>query len=272
MKNDIEIAFETYCDVVFNLDAKLSFWKSFLNTSIEEFRKGKPNQMELFGAIFTAYDIDQIMNLGYLKTYMKKNVSITASELDKYIDEFFTWVMNLAILKIYNAVELFLLTSIQLNKFPELGNSIKCKKDSDNINSKIKSYLTDLNIKVNTKNNKHIIEFLKTNENIDLFLKQPIRIDLKSTWGSFFEMASILRNIIAHQGTIISKDAYNEIKQNANDLFHRYFKLNKDEFDNMHLSPIISQFMNFINYYNDFVVNVVKFLFNEKDLKFLKMY
>jgi hypothetical protein len=125
---------------------------------------------------------------------------------------------------------------------------------------------------VDTKNNRHIIQFFKhQSTDITSFLTLPIRIDFTTSWENFFELVSTLRNVIAHQGTIVSADTHNEIKSKAKDIFEKYFNLPKDDNGYMNLHPIADQFLNFTCLYNDFAVNVVKFMYKKSDFTIFKM-
>jgi len=270
-KHDILTAFEIYKNTVFAVDADLRFWQSFLKRSIDEYKNKSSRPDEVFSAIFLAYDINPVTNDGLIKTY-KKVYSIKTLDLDKHSKDFFVWVMNLSILKTYNALEIFLLQAIHLRYFPTHKNPIANKRAVEQINSEIKSYLTTQNINADTKNNRHIIEFLRQqSSDITSFLKLPIRIDLTTKWENFFGLISILRNVIAHQGTIVSVDTHNEIKSRGKDIFQRHFILPKNENDYMNLRPLDDKFLDFLFLFNDFAVNSVKLIFNEKDLTIFKM-
>ncbi len=111
---DILSAFEIYKDIVFNVDAGLRFWQSFLKLSISEYKNKNSRPEQVFAAIFPAYDINPTLNNGLLMTH-KKVLSINTLNLDNQSQNFFSWVTNLSILKTYNALEVF----------PFGGNSLK---------------------------------------------------------------------------------------------------------------------------------------------------
>ena len=149
---------------------------------------------------------------GYLKSY-ETPFELHTKDLEIHRKFFFFWVMNLSILKSYNALELFILQVIQLSYFPTLQNPINGKKQADEVQKQIKNYLLNNNLQYDTKNNRHIIQFLKyQSAQCCSFLDHRMRIDLKTNWENFFELFSILRNIIAHQGIILNSDIHNEIK------------------------------------------------------------
>lgn len=275
MKSDtnynILTAFEIYKEVIFGVDVDLRFWQSFLDLSIREYKMKNPKIEEVFTAIFPAYNINPHTNHGLLKTD-NKILSIKTKDLDKHSQDFFVWVSNLSILKTYNALEIFLLQAIQLKYFPEIKNPIENKKATNQITDKIKSYLKSKDIKVDTKNNRYIIQFLKQKStDITIFLEQPVRFNLTTNWENFFELISILRNVIAHNGIIVSADILCEINSKAKDIFNRHFSLSKNNKYYMILSPITDQFLEFISFYNDFALNSVKLMYNESELTIFKM-
>jgi hypothetical protein len=177
--------------------------------------------------------------------------------------------MNLSILKAYNLCEILLFRSIQLLFFPSLNNPIESRKYTNAINTEIKKNLP----KPDSTNNRHIIEFLKLKvQKFDTFSDQKIRIDLTTNWASFFEMFSILRHIITHQGSIVDINTHNQIKSKAKDIFERHFDLFENNLGFKILNPLEGDlFSDFINLINDFSLNTVKFIFNETDLSFLDM-
>jgi hypothetical protein len=75
--------------------------------------------------------------------------------------------------------------------------------------------------------------------------------------------------MVAHHGTILTPDAYNEIKSKARDIFDRHFELLKDKSGYNNLRPKPDQFLDLISLFNDFTVNVIKLLYNQSDLTFL---
>jgi len=106
--NEILKAFEIYKNVVFATGVDLSFWKSFLELSINEYRKGNAASAELFTAGFFVYNLSPINSQGSLKSHEAIR-SIGSNELEKYKSDFFSWISNLVILKTYNALEIFIL-------------------------------------------------------------------------------------------------------------------------------------------------------------------
>lgn len=269
-KSEILKAFDVYRDIVFATATDLSFWKSFLKTSINDYKVNNPNQVELYDAGFYVYEYGLDSSNGFLKGH-KEIRSIDTSNLERYKDDFVSWVSNLTVLKVYNALENFVLQAIQIKYFPSI-NFTGSRKSINHINKAIITYLKNEDMNDDTTNNRHIIRFLiNKSPNINLFLNQSMNIDLITNWGNFFELISILRNVIAHQGTVINIDTQNEIKSKAKDVFQRYFLIKKDEMGNQHLQPNNEQYSGFISYFNTFSLHLVQCMFDENDLKFLEM-
>jgi hypothetical protein len=265
----IKDAFDTYKNTVFMIETDLSFWQSFIKLSIKDYQS-KPSRPEvIFQAIFHAYNINPKTNSGFLKT-VKTNYSRKTVDLEMQSGDFFVWIMLLSMLKTYNALENLLLQSIQIKYYPLLKDPILSKNACDAIHREIKNNLISIGVKPDPKNNRHLIDFIKTKSSlIKSFLILPVRVDLITSWEDFFELISILRNIVAHHGTIISSDTHNLIKSKAKDLFERHFVLKEEGAGYNHIKPIQEQFLNFLNYYNDYSVNVVKLIFNQNDLTFI---
>ncbi len=264
----INEAFEKYRQDIFALQNDIQWWRSFLTISIDDFIKNNSNNKVLYESIFTVYDINPNSNSGYLKDH-ELSFSYSTNELHDKKNNFFNWIINLAVVKAYNSVEILLLESINIKYFPEKKINFNNKKAPGQINSEIKKYLQDNSFTINSSNNQHIIDFIKGNsQNFLRFTEQITRDESKTTWDNFFIMFSILRNVITHNGMIISQDTKNQIQSLAGDFFKSYFKLSPIAT----LIPIQDQFINFLVFVNDFTINTVKFIFEEKNLEFLKLY
>ncbi|QIL39076.1 hypothetical protein G7074_07140 [Pedobacter sp. HDW13] len=271
METEILKAFKIYKRIVFTADTDLSFWKSFLERAIDEYCIKNPNNIELFTSVFCAYNFNLDKNEGYLKS--SDNIRlIEKNNLKKCGDDFFSSISLLLILKNYVAIETFILQAIHIKYFYLQGSLLGNRKAASRINNEIKAYLKEINIKSDNKNNRHIIEFLKSKStSISSFLSSKIRVDLDTSWGNFFEIISILRNIIAHQDQVVTSDTINEIKSKGKILFKNHFITKKKEVDKANFTLNIKNTSNFLAFFNDFSLNIVKLMFEEKDLKFLGM-
>jgi hypothetical protein len=271
LKYDVSEAYQGYIGVVFQIDIDLQFWNNFLKYSISTYQEKEASRREIFSSLFGAYDIDVNNDTGYLKLH-KESRTINIPELQEYREQFFGWVINSSIVKIYVAIETVLTQTIWVTYYPSNPNPQEKNKNAERLMKEIRTSLRTAGHNDETKNNHHIIEFLtlKSTE-YEKFLKKPIRVDLKTTWRDFFELVSILRNIVSHVGSKIEPDTLNEIKSKAKDIFERHFDNKEDEYGELHLVAVQAQIGNFINLMNDFTLNTLKIVRNERDFRFLNM-
>jgi hypothetical protein len=271
MKNDIAKAYENYVEAVFQVGIDLNFWSSFLKTYVEKFQKENIEAREIFSSLFGAYDIDISSNSEFLKIY-EKSKTISSDDLGEYRVNFFSWVINSGLVKVYIAIELALIQTIWDKDFSNLPNPAVRKKNADAIQRKIREKLCENSKSGETKNNRHIIEYLSLNSSeYQSFLSKPIRIDLTTTWANFFELVSILRNIVSHVNSKIDTDILNEIRSKATDIFERHFTIVLDPQGELHLMAVQDQIGDFLNLINDFTLNTIKIARNETSFDFLKM-
>ena len=255
-------SFETYRNAVHSTNSDIAFWTHFVNNSVSEYETKRISIMPAYASIFCAYNIDPFLNTGSLMG--GKDIKILENtKLEESSVIFFNWVLNLSILKVYNSLEIFLLDAIAVIYFPD-----EISSDHKKINGKIQEYLRNNSDKVNTKNNKHIIQFLsRESEAFKSFSNNFVRIDLKTTWEQFFEFISILRNIIVHNAMILTKDTQNIVKTLSKDIFERYFGLS----DCNVLTPQRGNFNSFIGLINDFALNTIKIASGKSDFSCFDM-
>lgn len=271
MKSTLSRSYAEYVEVMFQVGIDLQFWNKFLKGAVTRYQQTESYPREIYSSLFGAYDIDLSSNSGFSKIY-NESKSINTTELQEIREKFFAWVINCSIVRTYIAVETAFIQTIWATHFPTLDNPLDSKKNLEKLSKAIKSSLKESGRKNETKNNRHIIEFFKS-KSIDYkkFLLQPIRIDLNTDWTQFFELLSILRNIVSHIGSKVSNDLINEIKESAKDIFERHFNLVEDKYGFKHINANQEQFGNFLNLVNDFTLNSLKIIRNEKDFDFLKM-
>jgi hypothetical protein len=269
---EYQAAFKRYKDVIFNVDVDLNFWSDFLKNATVKYQERPDYQEEIYSAGFAVYDWDIANKNGLLKMSPYTR-SLMKNELESERLTFFYWIRNLALLKSYNALELLIIQSLWISHFPHGKNPIINKKSSDILQKEIKELLILNGISNDTKNNRHLIEAIKLlSPQYSSFLGMAMNIDVKTTWGGFFEMLSVLRNIIAHQGTVINNDTINELRSKAGDIFKGYFSIHIDEFKIKHLKPKENNFSNFINLINSFALNTIKIIASEPNFNFIEMY
>lgn len=265
-------AFNLYKKSAQSTQDDLQFWKVFLESGIENIKENNINPKLFYSSSFAVYDHNVESQSGYLKLYQQP-IIINKNNITERLGNYRDWVLNFSLVRIYNALEIFIFQAIQIRYYPNLKNPLGDKGVIRNINNEIASYLEGKRIKFNTTNNRHIIEYInQTSAPYEIFLKNFIRIDCSTTWGNFFELFSMLRHIIVHDGMIINKDVENAIKSKAKDIFQKHFTLESDEFGYNNLKPIENQIINFILLVNDFAMNTAKFLFEKEDLSFLNMH
>ncbi len=271
MNSTLRKSYAEYIEVMFQVGVDLQFWNGFLKNSIVKYQKYETLPRKIYSSLFSAYEIDLSSNNGFLKIY-NESKSVNTVELQEIREKFFSWVINCSIVRIYIAIETAFIQTIWVTYFAELNNPLDSKHNLERLSNGIKNSLKEAGKKNDTKNNRHIIEFLELKStDYKRFIKQPIRTDLKTDWSQFFELLSILRNIVSHTGTKVSDDLLNEIKGNAKDIFERYFNLVKDKHGFNHINANQEQFGNFLNLTNDYTLNSLKIIRNEKDFNFLKM-
>lgn len=263
------VPIERYVNSVYNISTDIKIWQSIIGKIVDEYENEGLAERDLFSSIFTIYDIDKTSGNGLLKVFQNDNIKITTKNLREQKKSFFRWIINSSILKIYNSVEI-LLQSVILEEFLNHESKNFGKKDIKLINKEISECFQNENLgKLNSHNNRHLIDYLKfKSSSVEEFMKNKVRIDLQSNWEEFFELISILKNVVVHNGMLIEKDTLNSIRNSARDIFERYFstKLKVDELTL--LDPNLPQILNFINMINEFAVNMVKFIKNEDDLQF----
>lgn len=263
----IKEVFINYKDTAFDTQVEINFWNRFLDWAIEQYPKTYPQQINrvINQSVFTVYNIDPFSNSGTLKS-LSSIKEMNTNKLDEYRHTFFEWIMNMGMVRMYNALEVLLLRAIWLKCFTLSNDPIINRRAENKIRSEIKDYL----INTDKTNNRDIIAFIETySPQFKVFLEQPVRTDIKTTWKDFFEMVSIIRQVNVHNQMVVSDNIYNAL--NKHDLFRRYFELRTTELKMKVLSPIQStgNFSNFLHYFNDFGLNAIKFLFNEKDFLFI---
>jgi len=264
-------AFDNYKKIVFPTTNDINFWHSVVKWAISEYQSKPPSLGINFESVFTTHDLDYKSFHGLLKVH-KEIFTIKTIHLESHSQSFFIWVMNLSIIKIYNASETFLLNTIGFIYFPNIKYRNNNKKFHELIQREIKNHLKHKNFKFDTKNNKHLILFLKSKSSkFKTFINRKINVDLNTKWEDFFELISILRNVIAHQGMAVTLDNINEINSKAKDVFQKHFNLSEDLDGYLQILPDKERFVGFIDLINKFTLNTIKFIADKPDFTFLEM-
>jgi len=264
--------FDDYMRTVFQTEIDLRFWKHFLSISIDKYKLDNPANRWINQSGFSLYNIQPDGSDTWLHV-SKETFTIEIKDLDIHSDNFFTWIMNLAIIRIYNSVELLLLQSIQSKYFPNLQSPIS-KRETNKLIAEIRNFLTVHGQAADLTNNRYIIEFLKNkSSDFENFLKLPINPEWKTKWSQFYEFFSILRIIITHNAMIVSKDVRNNLNSIAKDVFHHQFTQPINKSDEEILKPKDEHhFLHFISQVNDFAANSVKFIAEKTDFVFIGLH
>jgi hypothetical protein len=268
-----KVYFEDYIKSVFEIEVDIRFWKHFLDISIDRYKVENPINRWISQSGFSLYNIPPDSKNIWLHT-SNATFTIEIDDLTGHSTNFFSWVMNMSIVRMYNAVEILLLRAIKLKHFPNLADPIKGKKETNKVIAEIKNHLKLIKEDVDTKNNRYLISFLRhSSTDIESFLVNSVNsANWKTSWNNFYELFSILRNIIAHQSMIIEKNVRNEINSIAGDIFNFYFDQPSPKVTDVLAIKDHNLFLNFTNHINDFSGNMVKFIAGENDPKFIGLY
>ena len=242
--------------------------------SIDKYKIENPVNRWISQSGFSLYNISSQGKDTWLHS-SNETFTIEIDDLTTHSNNFFVWIMNLSLIRMYNAVEFLLLQSIRHKYFPTLTDPIKGKKETNKVIEEIKIYLKNNNQPVDKRNNRYLILFLKLNSpELNSFYDTRVNaVNWKTNWTSFYELFSILRNVITHHGMLISQSIRNEVSSIAGDIFIHYFDQPINKKDTEILKPKDEQyFLNFINHINDFSGNTIKFMAGQTDLKFIGLH
>lgn len=269
--------FTFYRHTVSRIYNDLQFWQDFLNRRIEEYRNTiMKNNNSVYVSIFCVYNV--LFQSGDEALQLKchpEEYKILSDDLEKHADAFFSWIKNSSIVKAYHACERFLLGTIASYFFKNIADPLKDESSLQKINNAIISYLSkECNQRYDTKNNRHIIQFVeKKSELVKSFLERDIRSDLKTNGKQFFEFISIMRNIILHNNSFASRNQINNMKSVAKDVFDRFIDMppGSHEYIVLRIKNDQDLFSNLLILLNDFSINLVKYMLGYADLSFLDM-
>jgi hypothetical protein len=268
LKNIIQIHSD-FQRSIHTLDSDLNFWNHFVTKwAIPEYQKQNISQVIHYSA-YSTYDSDINTGTGYLKLH-KLVREIHSDDLMEHSDVLFNWVKSLSIVRVYNALEILLLQTIDTVFFKSELTTLARKVDANRLNQRI---VEALNTKANKINNRHLIQFLCENsDEFSSFISMRINKYSSTTWDSFFYLISVLRHVVVHQAMLINVDLLNEIKsKDCKDTFNNHFDLIDLENGSFEVQPVQSKFDGFIGMTVQFAVNTLKFVAKQADFKFLDM-
>lgn len=270
---DYKVIFDDYMKAAFQIEIDLRFWKHFMQMSIDNYQKDNPDNRWINESGFGIYNIPEDTRSGRL-AMSDKTFTIEINDLLEHNNNFFIWIMNLSLARIYTCVELLLIQTIQHKFFPLLESPIKGKKEMNKIIKAVKDEIVKAGEQLDTKNNRHLIAFLKMKSaTYKLFLAKPQNIDLNTNWEAFYEFFSVIRNIVAHEEMMVSGNTRNTLNSIASDVYRRYFHQPNNNKTTEPLKPKDGDaFLNLISRVNDFAVNTVKFIAEENNLSFIGLH
>lgn len=273
-QEDIRAIFGQFLAAISSVEWMVQFWGHFLQHSLQEYIS-KQDSRRVFEAVFAAYNIPADPRQMWLWSAPNDSFSLTTDEMEDYRRQFFQMVMNLGYVKAYNALEMLLFQGVVLAYFPAdrppAGKN--AAKIGDDLVKKAFRERKEMG-QLETKNNRHLIKFLRFNSlAFSFFVDQPVRTDHKASWGQFFEMVSIIRNVNTHHGGLSTRDTLNELQSCAKEIFQRAFTY-ADGADSLFiLKPNEGDsFLYVITLIKDFAVNSIKFMFDQPDLSFLGLH
>lgn len=268
LKNIIQIHSD-FRKSIHALDSDLNFWNHFVTKwAIPEYQKQNRSQV-IHASAYSTYDNDIDTGEGYLKLH-KLVREIHSDDLMDHSSVLFNWVKSLSIVRVYNALEILLLQTIDTTFFDSELTPLVRKADINRINQRV---IEAIIVKANKINNKHLIQFLRENsDDFNSFISMQINRSVTTTWDSFFYLISVLRHVVVHQAMLINGDLLNEIKsKDCYDVFKNHFDLVDLGNGSFELQPVQSKFDGFVGMAVQFAVNTLKFIAKQPDFKFLDM-
>lgn len=249
------------------LDSDLNFWNHFVTKwAIPEYQKTNKAQV-IHSSAYATYDNEVENGESWLKLHHDIR-EIHSDDLKLHSKVLFGWVEGLSIVRVYNALEILLLQTIDVCYFEAVVKPLTRKNDVDLIHQRIEAFLGS---KKDRKNNKHLLAFLRLkSEEFNKWVDQPVRRGLAANWDEFFYLISILRHVVVHQALLINRDLLNEIKsRKCHEIFSRHFNLIDLGNNSFELQPIQENFKGFISLSVQFAVNTLKFVSKQSDVSFL---
>jgi hypothetical protein len=268
--SNYKVIFDEYVRTVFQLVVDIRFWKHFMDTSIDKYQENNPDNRWIHEAGFAIYNIP--LGGGTWLHTSKDTKTIEIDDLPKNNKDFFTWIMNLSLVRVYNSLELLLAKVIRIEYFPGLDDPGKGRKEINKIYEAVKSELKSAGLPTDVKNQRHLIEFLKwKSPEFNSFLQVSVNPhNWKTNWKNYFEWISILRNIITHQEMLVTPDVRNDMNSIAGDMLKHYFEDPIDKGNPELLQPReVQLFLNFLSHINDFAGNTLKYVSGESDMNFI---
>lgn len=253
----------------FELSKDIRYWQYFLTLSIDQYNKIFPERRQLSESGFYVYDINLETNefclVGDNETSFLFNTDMNVES-----QKFFTWVTNLALSRLYNILERALLRIIGYKFLLRKPSEGFDKQVSDKVLSCVYHWLKEKNYKIDKRNNRHVISFLKYRcVYFNIFLRTNHTFGVEGNMESFFEFLSILRNIVVHNAMHLNKEAVSRLMSIDPNLFQAFFDQKIEKGTELLKFKTPELFLSFQSKINMFLVNTIKSVAGEDDLEFL---
>ncbi len=258
---------DRYVHSMMEISSDYTIWKSIVDTAILQYQKQgvKDVKNELCSMLFSAYNLNAKTGKDFLYIY-PRNIPLQQ-------DSFFRWVANLAILRVYNSIEILLYSVIMEEYMRKKYSLANAKEDELVIKFEIRKYLKKN--KVEQLEERYIIQYLyRKSPEVNDFVREKMRVDLDTTWLNFFEFISMLRNLVAHNAMVVNPSNMTQIEKIAGDVYYRYFSneiLLEGNEEQIILNPKSDYFDTFLGFMNDFALNMVKCIKKQQDFAFLSL-
>lgn len=252
---------ERFVNEINQTENDLYFWKTQLEKRVESL-VGKNPDGRAFQSSFTVYDMQLEGGDSKLFAFEQGKEDWMIADLEDRKEMFFRWIHCLALMRLYNTMEVLITDAIIAQYCPEINEIKSRKKKAESLKQKVRQILDKESIKFDSKDNGHLITFLETrNSRVKKFLDQPSLSGVKDSWRSFFLLASKLRHLVAHNAMQIDLAGVNTLKSSSKELYEKYFSANGIEENELnYLAPKEQSFLHFLKLYNIFGLNMVKFI------------
>ncbi|MDR3712345.1 MAG: hypothetical protein P4L51_05990 [Puia sp.] len=272
-QNHIEGIYRQFRKSIASVEWMIQFWGPFLKYTLEQYLS-KQDDRQVFGAIFTAYNIPVSPQEEMWLWKAPDQFSLNTDEMEVYRKQFFHLVMNFGLVRAYQAIEMLLFQAAVIAHFPK--NLPEVGKNATKMGDALikKAFREDINLgHLETKNNRHLLRFHAYHSpDFGRFMQETTRIDQRASWAQFFEMMSIIRSINVHHGGWMTKDVLNELQSIAKGIFQHSFEFSTGTDGLLILQPKEGDpFLYIVTLTKDLAVNALKYIFDLPDLSFLGM-
>lgn len=152
--------FDGYVLRIKQIEIDLQFWTNFLSLAIKDYKSHITENRKMYESIVAFYNISNDGEPGRLVISQHKTFSIKSNDLQDHCNDFFSWIMNLSLIRAYNSLEILLLQCIQSKYFPLLANPIRGRKQANKVIQAIKAALEEKIIASDSTNNRYLPSYI----------------------------------------------------------------------------------------------------------------